>query len=428
MTLKELRLLKNLTQQEASNICGVPLRSYKRLENDNNYINSYKYKLCCELLSGYSDKSFIKHKPYNVLVIGAGYVGLSLAILLSINNYVDVVDINIGKVNEINNGDFDKGFSNKKLHLKAYLPDASLYTNKDYIIISVPTNYYEDTKLLDTSNIESLVKEIRAINKKALIVVKSTCYVGFTESLNDSNVIYCPEFLRENSALQDSLNPNRIIIGGDKNNIKVKKFANALLEVCNNNPPVVYMSSKEAEAVKLFSNAYLALRVSYFNELDSFAIKNNIDSKSIIEGVSLDPRIGDYYNNPSFGFGGVCLPKDSLCLSNQMEDVDNNSVLTSVSNSNRSRKEYIVNDILSKLSKIDKPIVGTLPTKSRLSPVLDIVSMLENRGINVIYYSPDKMTLNEFKSICNLILVDRYNSSLDDVKEKVYTRDMFRRN
>lgn len=431
MTLKELRLSKKITQQEASIICEIPLRSYKRLEGDSNYINSYKYQHAFNILESYINKKDINHEPYHILVIGAGYVGLSISILLSIYNDVDVVDIDINKVNKINNRDLlfkdieiNKYLSHKSLSIKGYLPDINLYKDKDYIIISIPTNYDETTKMLDTSGITSLVKEIRTINKKALIVIKSTCSVGFTDTLEDDNVIYCPEFLRENKALSDSLYPSRIIIGGDKTNKKVKTFASLLQEVCLNRPQILYMTHKETEAVKLFSNTYLALRVAYFNELDSFAIKNNIDSRNIIQGVSLDPRIGDYYNNPSFGFGGVCLPKDSLCLSNQMKDIDNNSILTSISSSNKTRKEYVVNDILSRLSNIDTPVVGVLPTKTRLSPILDVISMLENKGIKVIYYSSNEMTLDEFKDKCDLIITDRYNSSLDDIRDKIYTRDI----
>ncbi len=433
MTLKELRLYKGLTQLEASSICNVPLRSYKRLENDVNYINSYKYKSCYELLNNYKDNNIDKHNPYHILVIGAGYVGLSLSILLSIYNYVDVIDINEDKINRINRGDYlfkDKELdklSNKKFNLKGYLPDTSLYKDKDYIIISIPTDYDENTQVVDTSNIVSLVKEIRTINKTALIVIKSTCYIGFTESLNDKDVIYCPEFLREASPIFDSVYPSRIIIGGDKKNHKVKEFTNLLLECTYNHPQVLYMSYKEAEAVKLFSNAYLALRVSYFNELDSFSMKHNINSKNIIQGVSLDPRIGDYYNNPSFGYGGYCLPKDTLSLIHQMDDIDNNLLISSIDESNKKRKQFIVKDILSRLKDIDNPVIGVFPIKSRQASILDVISALNSRGIKILYFSPSDTTLKGFKDQCDLILIDRYDSSLDDVKDKVYTRDLLRR-
>ena len=439
MTLKELRIAKNLTQCDASEICHVPLRSYKRLENDSSYSKSIKYLNAIKCLEEYVEKR--KNVPsYNILVIGAGYVGLSVAVLLSIDNHVDVIDINEDKVNKLNNRipifkdrEIERYLKNKQLDLTAHLPDINLYKDKDYIIISIPTDFNDETKLLNTNNIVNLVKEIRIVNKKAIIVIKSTCFIGFTDSLEDPNTIFCPEFLREGRALLDNLYPSRIIVGGDKNNNKVKQFGELLRNHSLNRAKVLYMSAKEAEAVKLFSNAYLAMRVAYFNELDSFAIANDIDTKNIIEGVSLDNRIGDYYNNPSFGYGGYCLPKDTLSLIHQMNGVDNNNLIGSINNSNKSRKDLITKDILNRLKELNGHTVGVYSLESkqnsgniRNSAILDVISNLEKKGITIIYYSNEK-DLSSFKKKSDLILTNRYDSSLDDVKDKVYTRDVYTR-
>ena len=438
MTLKELRISKRLTQPEASEICGVPLRSYKRLESDLSYVNSYKYKNAFKCLEEYKSLKNNKKDTNKVLVIGAGYVGFSLAVLLSKNNDVIIVDIKEEKVKKVNerkpifkDKEIEQWLTTKELNLKALLPNKELYKNKDFIILALPTDYDEKTNLLKTNNIFSLIKEIREINKKVLIVIKSTCYIGFTESLNDPNVIFCPEFLREGRALLDNLYPSRIIVGGDPKNYKVKRFGELLRRNSFNRAKVLYMSSKEAEAVKLFSNAYLAMRVAYFNELDSFAINNNVNSKNIIEGVCLDNRIGDYYNNPSFGYGGYCLPKDTLSLINQMKEVDNNSIISAIDRSNCSRKEYIVDDILSKLEKVNGNTVGVYSIESkkdsdnkRHAAILDIIKGLEDKGIKIIYFSKE-ISLEQFKRDSDIILLNRYSQIFDDIKDKIYTRDIF---
>ena len=439
MTLKELRISKRLTQSEASEICGVPLRSYKRLEGEQTYENSYKYKNALECLEKY--KAYKKEKSnFNILVIGAGYVGFSLAVLLSRTNKVTIVDIKEEKVKKINNRqpifkdkEIADWLESKELDLQASTPNKELYKNQDFIILALPTDYDEKTSLLRTDNIFSLIKEIREINKNVLIVIKSTCPVGFTESLDDERIIFCPEFLREGHALYDNLYPSRIIVGGNSQDYRIKQFGDLLRRSSLNRAKVIYMSAKEAESVKLFSNAYLALRVAYFNELDSFAIKNGIDSKNIIQGVSLDNRIGDYYNNPSFGYGGYCLPKDTLSLIHQMNNVDNNSIISAINKSNDSRKEYIVKDIISKLKDIGGKTVGIYSLESkkgsdntRYSAILDVIKGLEIQGVNILKYSSD-ISLKEFKNQSDIILVNRYDSSLDDVKEKIYTRDIFRR-
>lgn len=436
MNLKELRISKKLTQIEASLMCGVPLRSYKRLENDSSYEGTAKYKYAYEKIESYSKEYKESKSSYQIAIVGAGYVGFSIAVLLAESNIITVIDINESKVNKINkrepvfkDKEIEQYLKTKKLNLCVSLPNKELYKNKDYVIISIPTDLDENTKILNTSGIKDLVKEIREVNKSCLIIIKSTCFVGFTESLNDKNVIFSPEFLREGKALLDNLYPTRIIIGGDKTNPKVKNFAELLRESANNSPKLLYMSPSEAEAVKLFSNTYLAMRVAYFNELDSFANRYNLDSGNIVSGVSLDNRIGDYYNNPSFGYGGYCLPKDTQSLISQVED---SPLISSIDESNSKRKEYIVKDILRKLN--GKTIVGIYSIQSkkdsdniRHASILDIIKGLEDNGKQIIYFNKDKMSLDEFKTRSDIIIVNRYEKELEDVSEKVYTRDLFKR-
>ena len=327
MNLKEVRISKKLNQTEASNICGVSIRTYKRLENDNKYLNSGKYLDCVNKLNQYESNKNINDRC-KIIIIGAGYVGYSLATVLKDHNEVILVDSNVDRVNKLN----------KESNIKAILPNNDIYLDKDidFIFICVPTNYDENSGLLDTSIVKEVINNIRYINNKVTIVIKSTCNIGFTSSLNDHNTIYCPEFFREKTAIDDMRRPSRIIIGCDnmKNN-KIKKLNNLLLSSVYNHPHSLIMTSKEAEAVKLFSNAYLAMRVAYFNELDSFANDNDINTNNVINGVSLDPRIGDYYNKPSTGYSGKCLPKDTLALSH----LTNSDLISSIHLSNEKRKK-----------------------------------------------------------------------------------------
>ena len=325
MLLKELRLSKKITQVNAANIAGIPLRTYKRLESDPNYVGSIKYEKCINLLGKYNKQQGESLEKYEIAIVGAGYVGYTLGLVLSKHNNVVLIDINEERVNEIN----------KENNLKASLPNLNLYKNKDYILICVPTNYDAHTGLLDTEIVRKVVEDIRKVNLKVTIVIKSTCNIGFTNSLNDKNIIYCPEFLREKHALEDMMRPSRIIIGCSKKDNTVIKLGKLLQNSALNRPNVLYMSTKEAESVKLFSNAYLAMRVAYFNELDSFASDNNLDIHQIISGVSLDPRIGDYYNNPSPGYEGKCLPKDTLALAN----ITKGELISSIDRSNQKRKQ-----------------------------------------------------------------------------------------
>ena len=435
MNLKCLRKSKKITQEEAARFLNIPLRSYKRLENNNSYINSTKYKDAINRLQSYKvrNKEKLNH---NIIVFGAGYVGFSLAVLFATNNHVTVIDIDKKKVEKINSrtplfkdDDIEYYLKNKKLNLKASLPNIELYKNAEYIIVAVPTNYDERTKMFDMSNVLDVIRSVRSVNKDCLIIIKSTCYVGFTKSLNDRNVIFSPEFLREGKALYDNLNPSRIIIGGSKNK-KVNEFASVLTSYSNKPVSTLFMKSEEAEAVKLFSNAFLAMRVSYFNEIDSFAIKNDLNALNVINGISLDPRIGDYYNNPSFGFGGYCLPKDTEQIISQMNSVSNNELLSSINRSNKSRKELIVKDILKRLGNSKNVGVYSLNSKLgsdsvRSSSTIDIINGLKEKGINVVIY--DGCDLDSFVNSVDLIITNRYSSSLDKVKEKVYTRDLFNR-
>ena len=435
MNLKELRISKGLTQKEASFITSIPLRTYKRVELDEGH---YKYKEAVKLISSYSNETKINLEPKKIMVIGAGYVGFSLSVLLSEKNEVTVIDINEEKIKQINarkpifrDEEVAYFLKNKELNLRGDTLKKENIAGQDYVIIALPTNYIEEKQSYDMSVITDTFHEIRKYNKTALIVIKSTSYIGYTESLNDKDIIFCPEFLREGQALKDNLYPSRIIIGGDKSNKKVKEFVSILLNASLNHPQVLYMSSREAEAVKLFSNTYLAMRVAYFNELDSLAASMNMDSKNIVQGVSLDPRIGDYYNNPSFGYGGYCLPKDTQELISQMQNINNNDLLSSITKSNQSRKEYIINDIYSKL-KGNVVGVFSLVAKSksdntRFSAIFDVIKGLESKGVEVIIYDSNKMSLQEFKNKCDLIIVNRYSKELDDVKSKVYSRDLFMR-
>ena len=441
MTLKELRKSKGLSQNEASFLLSIPLRTYKRLENDSSYVNTYKYKNVYTQISSFvaSKKS---RKIYNFVIVGAGYVGFSLAVLLAEKHHVTVVDTNEKKVSKINTRKplfYDKEISyylqNKTLYLKATTVNLDVYKNCDYVIISTPTNYDEESKNYDMSSVLSTIRDVRKANSKCTIVIKSTCYIGFTSSLKDNNIVFSPEFLREGKALYDNLHPSRIIIGGDQNKKEVKEFANILESFAVSPTKVLFMSSSEAEAVKLFSNSYLAMRVAYFNEMDSLLNSYGLNSYKVVNGVSLDPRIGDYYNNPSFGYGGYCLPKDTKALISQMSVISNNELLSSISKSNDSRKQFIINDIVSKLEPDPQnKVVGVFSLLSktgtdntRYSSVIDIVGGLEKIGTQVIIFDNEKMTLEDFKNKSDLIITNRYDSSLDDVAYKVYTRDLFKR-
>ena len=454
MTLKELRKSKGLTQLEASKLTDIPLRTYKRIELDNK-VDSFKYKNAFSILKGYKEKNTkdkLDNESYKIAIAGIGYVGLSLGVLLSQDNEVVVVDIIPQKIDLINQHKspiqdslIEEYLNNKKLHLSANSSIES-YKDVDMVIVATPTDFDEKTNSFDTSSVIDVINSVNKINPNALIIIKSTVPIGFSESIKDkyqNDIIFSPEFLREGHALYDNLYPSRIIIGGNKKNDKVKAFAHLLEKHALNLNKAIYMSSTEAEAVKLFSNAYLAMRVAYFNELDSYALTHHLNTENIIKGMGRDPRIGDYYNNPSFGYGGYCLPKDSAQLSSSFVGIANSNLIQAILSSNQSRKEYIVDEAIrfakEKTNKDIKDItigIYKLAMKSnsdnyRSSSSLDIMNMLIDKNIKVIVYDKTyKGSITSFDSFIkqsDVIITNRMYKELISYKDKVFTRDIYQR-
>lgn len=384
-----------------------------------------------------------------IAVAGTGYVGLSLATLLSQKNEVIALDIDSIKVEKINkrispikDEKIEEFFREKKLNLRATVDYEDAFKDADFVIISTPTNYDEEKNFFDTSSVEDIIKKVKLIdNQKTTIVVKSTIPVGFIQNVKEkykiNNIFFSPEFLREGKALYDNLYPSRIIIG--TKNVEGEKFANLLLEAAEKKDvKVLYMGSTEAEAVKLFSNTFLALRVAYFNELDTYAIIKGLNTKDIIDGVCLDPRIGNQYNNPSFGYGGYCLPKDTKQLLANYKDVPQN-LIEAIVKSNKTRKDFITEEILKKKPQTVGIYRLTMKKDSdnfRASAIQDIIKNLRGNNINVIIYEPTiekeffngfkiEKDLEKFKENSSIILANREEKNLNDVKEKVYTRDIF---